>query len=590
MADSEDEELKLAIALSLEQSQPNSAHSIGLLSVNQSSQSEQEVKSLSPHSQTNSANANATATGSHNLREPSRLLQLDRKAMEKERLARIAARTRQRSISPPELKYCSERPNKTRKLNNGTPSPPIDDNGFPGTLTNPCTPAPLQYPAGVVKRTWALGHARSNDIKIEEVLQPNSLRVAVLSAFQWDTEWLLNKINAARTKFVLVMQAKEEAQRQEYLRETRDWPHVRLCFPPMPGQVSCMHSKLMLLFHEGHLRVVVPSANLVPYDWGETGVMENSVFLIDLPRLPDNQRTGREELTPFGVELMYFVDAMGMQEDVKDGLLKFDFAKTKHLGFVHTIGGAHLGEEGKRTGLSGLGRVIRSLGLQTEEPIHIDFAASSIGSLNDGFLRTIYNAAKGQEDQSKASASSGKRSKSDFFSKTSNIKSQPAEDIKNYFRVYFPTDETVHRSTGGPNNGGTICLQSKWYDAATFPRAIMRDYQSKRRGLLSHNKIMYVRGQQCREGSGTRSIAWAYMGSANLSESAWGKVVMDRATKQDKLNARNWECGVLIPMPLENVGLSAEVLDMNVFKDIIGLPFEIPGQGYGEKRPWFFMG
>ena len=70
-----------------------------------------------------------------------------------------------------------------------------------------------------------------------------------------------------------------------------------------------MHSKLQLLAHElvipnfspgsvlriathkslkqtiltaqfsTHLRIVVPSANLVPYDWGETGVMENVSFL-----------------------------------------------------------------------------------------------------------------------------------------------------------------------------------------------------------------------------------------------------------------------------------------------------------------------
>lgn len=43
----------------------------------------------------------------------------------------------------------------------------------------------------------------------------------------------------------------------------------------MDGPVNCMHSKLMLLFHPDYLRIVVPSANLVPYDWGEVGVMEN---------------------------------------------------------------------------------------------------------------------------------------------------------------------------------------------------------------------------------------------------------------------------------------------------------------------------
>lgn len=51
---------------------------------------------------------------------------------------------------------------------------------------------------------------------------------------------------------------------------------IRLCFPPMDGEVNCMHSKLMLLFHANHLRIVIPSANLDPYDWGEEGgVMEN---------------------------------------------------------------------------------------------------------------------------------------------------------------------------------------------------------------------------------------------------------------------------------------------------------------------------
>lgn len=44
----------------------------------------------------------------------------------------------------------------------------------------------------------------------------------------------------------------------------------------MAGNVNCMHSKLQLLFHPTHLRIVVPSANLVPYDWGEGGgIMEN---------------------------------------------------------------------------------------------------------------------------------------------------------------------------------------------------------------------------------------------------------------------------------------------------------------------------
>jgi hypothetical protein len=45
--------------------------------------------------------------------------------------------------------------------------------------------------------------------------------------------------------------------------------------------VNCMHSKLQLLAHPTHLLVVVPSANLTPYDWGETGVIENVTISVN---------------------------------------------------------------------------------------------------------------------------------------------------------------------------------------------------------------------------------------------------------------------------------------------------------------------
>lgn len=52
---------------------------------------------------------------------------------------------------------------------------------------------------------------------------------------------------------------------------------IRFVFPPMqgPGATGCMHSKLQLLKYPEYLRIVIPTGNLVPYDWGETGTMEN---------------------------------------------------------------------------------------------------------------------------------------------------------------------------------------------------------------------------------------------------------------------------------------------------------------------------
>ncbi|KAI9748120.1 MAG: hypothetical protein M1815_003589, partial [Lichina confinis] len=199
----------------------------------------------------------------------------------------------------------------------------------------------LQFPRGVVRKTWAFGYERNDDIKFEEVLQKNDLTVAVLSAFQWDVEWLMRKVDLSKTKMVFVMQAKDEATKTQYRNEVADMASLRLCFPSMDGAINCMHSKLQLLFHPTHLRVVVPSANLVPHDWGENGgVMENTVFLIDLPRLNDASQPpekARENLTFFGTELVYFLEASGIERDVINGVLRFDFSATKDIAFVHTI-------------------------------------------------------------------------------------------------------------------------------------------------------------------------------------------------------------------------------------------------------------
>ncbi len=70
---------------------------------------------------------------------------------------------------------------------------------------------PLQYPEGEVRKTWVLRHERQRDVKIEEVLQKTDLIKAVMSAFQWDVEWLLRKFNLQKTKLLFIMQAKDVA-------------------------------------------------------------------------------------------------------------------------------------------------------------------------------------------------------------------------------------------------------------------------------------------------------------------------------------------------------------------------------------------
>ncbi|TGO27745.1 hypothetical protein BPAE_0037g00290 [Botrytis paeoniae] len=304
----------------------------------------------------------------------------------------------------------------------------------------------IQFPLGVVKKTWAQGFPREDDIKIEEVLQSSTLEHAILGAFQIDTDWIISKIQPS-TKVIWVLQAKTEAEKMNFRSLTPET--YRFCFPPMEGNVNIMHSKLQILAHPTHLRLVIPSANLTPYDWGESGgILENVVFLIDLPRLPNGESASDDQLTSFAQDLLYYLHAMTLAPRTIESLKRFDFSNTKHLAFVHSIGGSHFGTELQRTGYPGLGSCVRSLGLHTDHPLEIDYVTASIGNLDDRFLRTMYLAAQGDNGfkEYKWRTEKPARSKMETVMET-----QLSEEIGRRFRVYFPSEQTVKESKGGTN-------------------------------------------------------------------------------------------------------------------------------------------
>jgi hypothetical protein len=213
----EDEDLKRAIALSM-QEQNNSDSQPQYLAeqdtINNKTAKRQEKKDGAT---ADSADSSFGIFG------------INRKALEEERLARVAKRRAQQNISPPPLarerkvaKY--ETTSHTKESESGPSSASLglstfqrSASGIPTTkasLITPVTPAAspaVQFPKGMVKKTWVFGCFRNgDDIKIEEVLQAADLELAILSAFQWDMEWLFTKLNIKRSRFLFVMQAKEE--------------------------------------------------------------------------------------------------------------------------------------------------------------------------------------------------------------------------------------------------------------------------------------------------------------------------------------------------------------------------------------------
>ncbi|KAM3498335.1 hypothetical protein MY11210_009680 [Beauveria gryllotalpidicola] len=481
-------------------------------------------------------------------------LLLNRKEMEEARLHRLGKRRRnsiESSTEEPAMKRLT--PQRSERAESSQP----------------------RYLQGTVRRTWTQGYTKtSDDITIEEILQKDDLQLALLSSFQWDEEWLLSKLNTSKTRILLLAFAASEEQKQ--LMRGNVPKNIRFCFPPMNGPGS-MHSKLQLLKYPKYLRLVIPSGNLVPYDWGETGVMENMVFLIDLPRL---EASGSYAMTVFGENVARFLKASGVDEAMVVSLTNYDFSATASLGFVYSIPGGHTGEALRRVGYCGLGATVRGLGLATDTPIEVDLACASLGSINYDLVNAIYNACQGDDGMQEYNARVGRKLKGKEMRPTGRLRDQ--------FRIYFPTDRTVAQSKGGRQAAGTICVQAKWWRAPSFPKELVRDCVNNRDGLLMHSKIILVRKPAAAELIGqTSATGWAYIGSANLSESAWGRVVKDRGTGSAKMSCRNWECGVIVPVH----GNPGNGCEFTIFSPVVPVPMMVPGRPYKDSdEPWFFLG
>jgi hypothetical protein len=145
------------------------------------------------------------------------------------------------------------------------------------------------------------------------------------------------------------------------------------------------------------------------------------------------------------------------------------------------------------------------------------------------FLADIYRAAQGhdgraelQRRQKKPIPSLTENDSSDDEAPATAEEEQDHEAVKRRFNVYFPSRDTVLRSKNGISGAGTVCFQEKWWRDSAMPKSVLRDCVSERDGVLMHNKVLYARpSRELVNKSGKKIGAWAYVGSANLSESAW---------------------------------------------------------------------
>ncbi|KAI7867646.1 tyrosyl-DNA phosphodiesterase I [Spinellus fusiger] len=288
--------------------------------------------------------------------------------------------------------------------------------------------------------------------------------------------------------------------------------------PMMSNTYGVFHPKLMLLFREDSMRVVIGSANLEGYDYQS---IENVVFIQDFPKLSECL-SSTNTLPPFAKELTNFLDKMQVPVSVKDAFLDYDFMlmmtwcdEQAHI--VASVSGVFEGDEYQSYGHPRLAKVIKALGAVDPNRLPtVEMQTSSLGGMNSLYLHELYTSFCGINP----------------YENTRRPQIQKNASLPP-ISIIYPSYNTVESSKLGQHGASTICLSKSSWKNPNFPKQVMCDAISYREGSLMHSKgVVYPN---------------VYL-SHNATRAAWGKRSLSRESKQPKISMSNWELGVVMPI------------------------------------------
>ncbi|KAJ9120487.1 hypothetical protein QFC24_005160 [Naganishia onofrii] len=443
---------------------------------------------------------------------------------------------------------------------------------------------------GEVRPTWN-EYARDDRkrFKIQDVIgDTEDLALVITASFCHDPEWINQHFPDPNLVPTIHIRAPPSpAENERWTIETEETgggcpgSATVWCFMPQPGGYGSMHMKFMLLFYKtGRLRVVVSSANLVSYDWE---YIENIVFVQDLP---PSQQTSADVTTvshdwpvkfqrlferymkiekaikhlkqfhPMGSEIHLDVLRVGQRSLANLG--KWDWSQvTAEL--VVSVPGKETGEiNAARTGKTGLAACLRRRGWvpSNDQELVAEFQSSSLTDFTINFMWNFYDCLRGKSATITARA----------------VRPKPKSGERRVYppiKVVFPTLRTVLQSLRGPDGATTMfCTERHWseqtkslfYDAnckaakvMMHTKCILATFRPKGMALSSltqHGPISSNSRTRETVAPGSSVGGWYYMGSHNFSAAAWGTMKMEGT--QPQIHVRNYEMGVILPLPVEN--------------------------------------
>lgn len=433
--------------------------------------------------------------------------------------------------------------NGPSSANGSSPSmePPADNSSGPGLdqATGIMSPPSslLRFAGGLVVHVRTASEVASERTIVLDQLIPHSrwLETAILSTSVVDTSLLREKFMSHMVELHIVAHARTQSERNELLARLVGLPRTSLYTPRVePGLAGgWQHSKLMVFFVKRRtqcgitrfMRIVVPSGNLVSTEWSDSTRVLNVAFVIDLPHLGSGS-AGTTDV-PFAANMLELLRAQGLPPDVLRRFEGYDFSSTRPYAFIYTLPARAGCEAWRQSGLPCLANAVRTLGLEAGSALRMDVASSSIGATTLNLLRCLYTAAQGTDPTKEAS-----------------LKDMRTPPSKLDIRIYYPTKETVDQaiSFGFEGAPGIYMDRQAWRSLCDIQH-MFRDLKPVAAGVLSHMKFLFAEGRR----SDDSPVSWAYVGSANCTAAAWGKVLTADGSDQMQLSpGTNYESGVLV--------------------------------------------
>ncbi|KAI8799780.1 tyrosyl-DNA phosphodiesterase I [Cladochytrium replicatum] len=398
----------------------------------------------------------------------------------------------------------------------------------------------LKYPDGKIALTYVKGFSRAEYMSFEDLIDKANLRKIVISGFQLNEDWLFSKLPSN----ISICLVRPESGFPSSMIDQKN-PKVLRVFPHETAQ-GCMHAKIMVLVFDSFVRIVIGSANVVPYDYE---LLENILFIQDFPLLTEAQRTRNQ----FSLDLEELLFGLKIPSQVVDVVRLYDYSKATAT-LVVSKPGKHVSDRAK-WGLGRLTTVSEKILGKDMSALRIEYLGSSLGALSESWMESFYNASRGIEP----SKTPAPRKKADPASTSGESgKKEQLVDV----RVIYPTKQTVASSNLGPQGAGTICFSKTYWQKEGFPKRVFYDARSKRMGSLMHAKVaigydpkytrevrkLFEPEQTVAAKSGVwKCVGWYYIGSANFTQSAWGSYNWTRS-KELQLTIKNWELGCVFPL------------------------------------------